>query len=258
LKIFNKNLSGIPGTVYEYGSSHMTISGLMVENATGRDWNDIFMDFKLNIQNLTNMTISNSTKYTRASSNNPWLAGGMDSSVKDYNVFLYSLYSRLLLSNQSFTSMITDHTVNVTTIYSPAEETANEEWHYGLGCWLECPQTNWSSPPCGVYNGNSSNISYTISSPGAFGFYPWINLDANYYGIVGTSSLVELIARIILAIILFSLSVIMCCGACICCCCMRRQSQEQVIVMGVIPTSPPRPAQPHSSHGVTSVAMSYN
>jgi len=204
----------------------MTVAGLMAENATGMSWDSIFSEFVTSVNAIAavnNYTVSNATKYTKASSQNPWLAGGMDSSVKDYNAFLYALYSRSLLSNQSFQAMIADHTSNVTIIYSPADETANETWHYGLGCWPECPYSDWQSPPCGFYNGSNSTTPYTVSSPGAFGFYPWINLDANYYGIVGTSSLVEFVVRIIIAVVLFIISVAFCSGVCICCCCIRRK-----------------------------------
>lgn len=43
---------------------------------------------------------------------------------------------------------------------------------YGLTAWLECdtPATG-----CAV-----------ISSPGAFGFTPWIDRDTGYYAIIGT------------------------------------------------------------------------
>jgi hypothetical protein len=44
-------------------------------------------------------------------------------------------------------------------------------FHYGLASWLECP------PPavnCQV-----------VSSPGAFGFTPWVDRDGGYYAILG-------------------------------------------------------------------------
>jgi D-alanyl-D-alanine-carboxypeptidase/D-alanyl-D-alanine-endopeptidase len=42
---------------------------------------------------------------------------------------------------------------------------------YGLGAWLECP-----TPATGCA---------TLSSPGAFGFTPWVDRDAGYYAILG-------------------------------------------------------------------------
>ncbi|HEY2400130.1 MAG TPA: hypothetical protein VGI23_07230 [Steroidobacteraceae bacterium] len=42
---------------------------------------------------------------------------------------------------------------------------------YGLTAWLEC-----STPQTGCHQ---------ISSPGAFGFTPWIDRDAGYYTILG-------------------------------------------------------------------------
>jgi len=215
------NLSGIPSTVFEYGSHHMTVAGLMAESATNQTWNYLFDKFKSYISQLTNTTFSNDTAYTLASESNPWLAGGVFTSVQDYNTFLYALFTRVLISSNSFQTLTSDHTQNVTWIYSPSQDSANETWHYGQGCWIECPYATWNSPPCGVHNNPA--VPYTISSPGAWGFYPWINLDSNYYGIVGTSSLVEFEARIILAIVLLVFSFLMCCATCICFCCARKK-----------------------------------
>ena len=44
------------------------------------------------------------------------------------------------------------------------------DFHYGLSSWLEC------APPavdCGV-----------VSSPGAFGYTPWVDREGGYYAII--------------------------------------------------------------------------
>lgn len=46
---------------------------------------------------------------------------------------------------------------------------ATESWHYSLGHWVE------DDPQVG---------DGSFSSPGAFGFYPWISADKRFYGIV--------------------------------------------------------------------------
>jgi hypothetical protein len=43
---------------------------------------------------------------------------------------------------------------------------------YGLTAWLEC-----STPATGCA---------VISSPGAYGFTPWVDRNAGYYAIIGT------------------------------------------------------------------------
>ena len=45
----------------------------------------------------------------------------------------------------------------------------NETWHYSIGHWVE------DDPQVG---------DGAYSSPGAFGFYPWISRDKAYYGIM--------------------------------------------------------------------------
>jgi len=49
------------------------------------------------------------------------------------------------------------------------------DWHYGFGFWKECDLSSYQ-PEC--------NIDPTISSPGGFGFTPWIDFDAGYWGVI--------------------------------------------------------------------------
>ncbi|HET8871960.1 MAG TPA: hypothetical protein VFM48_16065, partial [Aquabacterium sp.] len=46
---------------------------------------------------------------------------------------------------------------------------ATEAWHYSIGHWVE------DDPAVG---------DGSFSSPGAFGFYPWIDSAKRYYGII--------------------------------------------------------------------------
>jgi hypothetical protein len=52
-------------------------------------------------------------------------------------------------------------------VKTPIPET--ESWHYSLGHWVE------DDPAIG---------DGAFSSPGAFGFYPWISADKRFYGMV--------------------------------------------------------------------------
>lgn len=47
-----------------------------------------------------------------------------------------------------------------------------EAWHYSIGHWIE---DDPATTP-------ADNFAY--SSPGSFGFYPWIDIDRNWYGIL--------------------------------------------------------------------------
>ena len=48
-----------------------------------------------------------------------------------------------------------------------------EAWHYSIGHWVEDDPTT---------NGDGS-----FSSPGAYGYYPWIDPSKTYYGLVARS-----------------------------------------------------------------------
>jgi len=48
-----------------------------------------------------------------------------------------------------------------------------EDWHYGFGLWIECAANPFDCPEV-----------TTISSPGAYGAYPFMNRADDYFGIV--------------------------------------------------------------------------
>lgn len=56
-------------------------------------------------------------------------------------------------------------------LYSPGPD--DETWHYALGHWME------DDPDRG---------DGSFSSPGAFGFYPWVDADRSLYGIVARAA----------------------------------------------------------------------
>jgi len=59
---------------------------------------------------------------------------------------------------------------------SPVEELLGESWHYSLGHWVE----------------DAPNIGDgAFSSPGAYGFYPWIDADQDYYGLIARRSYID-------------------------------------------------------------------
>jgi CubicO group peptidase (beta-lactamase class C family) len=103
----------------------------------------------------------------------PQLAGGVNTSAANYAIFL-----RKILNNQlAIHDLLGQHAVCTqlsscsTAIYTPAPTT--ESWNYSLGHWVE------SDPATG---------DNTFSSPGAFGFYPWIDKTKTYYGVLARKS----------------------------------------------------------------------
>jgi hypothetical protein len=116
----------------------------------------------------------------------PQLAGGVRTSAQDYAVFLRHLldgtYPHAL-------GLLGTHSVCThpgadcpTALYSPVNQSnvpnppaatpndiSDERWHYSLGHWVE------DDPAIG---------DGAFSSPGAFGFYPWIDADKTTYGLL--------------------------------------------------------------------------
>lgn len=104
----------------------------------------------------------------------PVLAGGAAVSASQYAIFL-----RKLLKDSAqplrLGSLLGSHAV---CTYPSASCVASEltavpeAWHYSLGHWVEDdPNT-------------TPSLNFAYSSPGSFGFYPWIGMTRALYGIV--------------------------------------------------------------------------
>ncbi len=112
--------------------------------------------------------------------NQPQLAGGAVSSATAYADFL----RKLLGGKLALSSMLGSHAVctNPATceMALSTPTSARTNWHYSLGHWVEDdPQTGDGA----------------FSSPGLFGFYPWIDASRSYYGIIARSSLLGALLR---------------------------------------------------------------
>lgn len=169
-RILQSPLIGEPGKVFAYGGNSMQVAGRMAEIATGKAWDDIFIDEMVTPLNLnaTDFTASStSPNYTR--NDNPRIAGGVRSTLEDYgkivdmvlaNGCLDTGFPNNCLSSRRFLARITiefmarDRTVGTVDISRPP---TSDGYGYGLGQWIDL-----SAPG-------------TVSSPGAFGFTPWVD-----------------------------------------------------------------------------------
>jgi len=101
----------------------------------------------------------------------PQPAGGGVSSAEDYAPYL----RKLLAGSLRMASVLGTNPVctNPTTcpvgqaVYTPIP--TNESWHYSIGHWVE------DDPVVG---------DGAFSSPGAFGFYPWVDASKTWYGVL--------------------------------------------------------------------------
>lgn len=102
--------------------------------------------------------------------NSPQLAAGGVSSVSRYALFLQKLIRHdLKLGSMLGSQAVCTHVGGdcPTSNFTPIP--GREAWHYSIGHWVE------DDPNLG---------DGAFSSPGAFGFYPWIGADREQYGIL--------------------------------------------------------------------------
>lgn len=172
-------LVAAPGTRFDYGSSHLAVAARMAEVVTGSDWTQVAAQ-----QLGTPLGWASSVAWYTAprqqlGTSNPLVAGGLRITTQEYARFLGVVYNRgthdgqRLLASALVDQMGVDPFPAATTGSSPYERFGLTR-EYGLTAWLEC-----TTPASGCQD---------ITSPGAFGFTPWIDRDGRYYAIVAMES----------------------------------------------------------------------
>ena len=161
-----------PGKTFYYGPVHMHFAAMMAEGATGKSWNELFVE-----EVVTPLGMGARTHYAIAGPEHPRIAGGIESSGEDYAKFLQAILAGTYLS-ASIDAISTDYTPSdsVTLAHTPLTD-AGFEWHYGLGLWRECASDTFT---------NGCNEHIRISSPGAYGFYPWLDRRHEYWAVLST------------------------------------------------------------------------
>jgi len=104
----------------------------------------------------------------------PQLAGGGVSNASDYARFLRGM----IKGDLKLGALLGQHAVCANPQTCPGQAVStpiplSETWHYALGHWVE------DDPKVG---------DGAFSSPGAFGFYPWIDASKSLYGILARDS----------------------------------------------------------------------
>lgn len=166
---YDGGVASAPGDVYYYGPAHLQVAAYMAQIASGTSYVDLFQD-----QVTEPLSLSNATGFVSPSLTNPRASAGAQSTVADYSEILRALLAGELITD--LTTFAQDRTANASFGHRPAGiENANVDWHYGLGFWRECEHAIWD---------NSCANHVVISSPGAFGWNPWVDLEENYYGLI--------------------------------------------------------------------------
>lgn len=158
-----------PGAEFYYGGNHLQVAGMMTMKALGESsWQGVFDAFRLETG-----LFANSAYDLPAAASGPRLAGGMHWTADDYLAFVRGMWKGELLSTGMQSMMLSDQIASATIGNSPSLTGLQEDWHYGFGGWIECPVDDF----------NCSEVT-RVSSPGAYGSYPFIDLEKGYMGIV--------------------------------------------------------------------------
>jgi CubicO group peptidase (beta-lactamase class C family) len=174
-EIATHDLLAPPGTRFDYGSTHLHVAARMAEVAVGADWNHIFAQQLHDPLQLAPEFVYYSAPRQGLGPNpiNPLPAGGLRASMNDYANVLRLVYQKgqwngtPLLAPGIFDTQTIQPYPHVIMGNTPSALHSG----YGLTAWLEC-----ATPATGCS---------TISSPGAFGFTPWLDRSAGYYAILG-------------------------------------------------------------------------
>ncbi len=158
-----------PGVEFRYGSVSMQLVGAVAEQVTGKSWNDLFLERIAKPCDMPN------TAFAKVAANrNPMLAGGASSSLPDYSHFMEMIArrgmfrGRRVISEASVREMQRDQS-GAALMKGASNDRMGRASHYGLGEWLD------------VQDKDGRPIQ--VSSPGAFGFRPWLHLDRELFGV---------------------------------------------------------------------------
>lgn len=170
-------LDAAPGARFDYGSTHLAVAGRMAEVVTGKQWNVLFDELiKQPLGLPAEVTYFTAPRQSQGTTN-PLIAGGMRASMDEYAKLLRLSFFKGTANGTSiidpaiFDEQTREPFPNVVVGNSPVVD-VGQTFRYGLTAWLEC-----DTPATGCTK---------FSSPGAFGWTPWIDRDAGYYAIIGT------------------------------------------------------------------------
>ncbi|MDW8395855.1 MAG: serine hydrolase domain-containing protein [Anaerolineae bacterium] len=167
-------LESRPGTAFAYGENSFQVAGAMAEVATGQPWAQLFETL---IAQPIGMVSSDYEGMTRSpfAPTNPRIGSGLRTTAMDYAGFLTMLLNdgsfggRQVLQPTTVKLIGEDHTFGARVRASPNLHSAAG---YGLGCWRE--------------ESDQNAHAVTLSSPGAFGCFPWLDRARGVAGILLT------------------------------------------------------------------------
>ena len=165
-------MEGTPGKTFHYSSAGLQIAASVMEKISGKDFETLFQE---RIALPCEMKQTDFGKVIV-----PLAAGGARSTAEDYMNFLEMIQhdgkfrGKKVLSQESVSEMQKNRISQDTKIAFSPEEAGN--WGYGFGEWVM--DNSPESAKSGVIPG--SLRSETVTSPGAFGSFPWVDNKLGY------------------------------------------------------------------------------
>jgi CubicO group peptidase (beta-lactamase class C family) len=139
----------------------MQVGGRVLELATGEDFAGLFARRVAQPLGLESMVFG-----SLGSGEHPLVYGGARSTMRDYMTFLRMLLNdgvhdgKAFLAPDSVRELLTDRTGSVPMLRA-ASRRLEKRTGYGVGCWIDQP--------------DEDHVAIVASSPGVFGFKPWID-----------------------------------------------------------------------------------
>jgi CubicO group peptidase (beta-lactamase class C family) len=163
-----------PGTGFAYGGNSMQVAGAMAERATGEAWDTLFIAEVVLPLGLV------ATDWTTASlqpgyvpTPNPRVAGGARSTLDDYARVVDMVLAggrhgdSVYLRDDTIAAMAIDRAAGLPVYFSPV---GGYGYGYGIGQWVEAK--------------DAAGNTLRVSSPGAFGFTPWVDWRSGSNGVL--------------------------------------------------------------------------
>ncbi|MEP6583244.1 MAG: serine hydrolase domain-containing protein [Ginsengibacter sp.] len=159
-RIAQQPMEGEPGKVFHYSSIGLQIAAAVIEKISGKDFKTLFKERIADPCEMKNTDFGNK-KIALA-------AGDAYSTPADYIRFLQMILQngmyngQQVLSERSVALMQHNYAKGARVAFSPAEA---GNWGYGLGEWVM---------------DNAADRSLSVTSPGLFGSFPWVDNERQY------------------------------------------------------------------------------
>ncbi|HET9057946.1 MAG TPA: serine hydrolase domain-containing protein [Chitinophagaceae bacterium] len=172
-------MEGEPGKTFHYSNTGLQIAAAVVEKISGKDFETLFAERIAKPLGLINTDFGKKKV--------PLAAGGAWSTAEEYLKFLQMILNegayngKQILSKESIIAMQKNYlSANTVIAYSPSEA---GNWGYGFGEWTMDNSIPTSSVTKGISTSQRSN---SVTSPGLFGTFPWVNNEKKYCAILFT------------------------------------------------------------------------